>query len=233
MEVSGNMSSLADQIFAAGLADRFVNDQQLAELLGGSDARRYGLVNRALKDGSLIRLKRGCYVMARRHRRDPVHPFAIAQNLVPGSYISFETALSFHGWIPEAVFVTASVSPGRKSQDFSTPEFGTFSYHPLAINDYRFMTSVDRVPLNGSVAFVAQPLRALMDLVALRKVEWSGLEWLTVGMRIEEDVLLGLRRKHFTALKPVYKHRASNVFLRALEGALMASERVHDLEVRA
>ncbi len=55
-----------------------------------------------------------------------------------------------------------------QSQDFSTTGFGTFSYHPLAINDYRFMTSVDRVPLNGSIAFVAQPLRALMDLVALR-----------------------------------------------------------------
>ncbi|NTA40109.1 type IV toxin-antitoxin system AbiEi family antitoxin domain-containing protein [Agrobacterium salinitolerans] len=227
------MSSLVDQISAAGLADRFLNDRQLAELLGGSDARRYGLVNRALKDGSLIRLKRGCYVLARRYRRDPVHPFAVAQNLVPGSYISFETALSFHGWIPEAVFVTASVSPGRKSQDFSTPGFGTFSYHPLAINDYRFMTSVDRVPLNGSIAFVARPLRALMDLVALRKVEWSGLEWLTIGMRIEEDALFGLRRTDFTALKPVYKHKAANVFLRALEGALMPSRRLHDVEVRA
>ncbi|WP_245307212.1 type IV toxin-antitoxin system AbiEi family antitoxin domain-containing protein [Agrobacterium salinitolerans] len=186
-----------------------------------------------MKDGSLIRLKRGCYVLARRYRRDPVHPFAVAQNLVPGSYISFETALSFHGWIPEAVFVTASVSPGRKSQDFSTPGFGTFSYHPLAINDYRFMTSVDRVPLNGSIAFVARPLRALMDLVALRKVEWSGLEWLTIGMRIEEDALFGLRRTDFTALKPVYKHKAANVFLRALEGALMPSRRLHDVEVRA
>ncbi|MDP9791408.1 putative DNA-binding transcriptional regulator AlpA, partial [Agrobacterium tumefaciens] len=41
------MSSLVDQVSAAGLADRFLNDRQLAELLGGSDARRYGLVNRA------------------------------------------------------------------------------------------------------------------------------------------------------------------------------------------
>jgi hypothetical protein len=79
------------------------------------------------------------------------------------------------------------------------------------------MTSVDRVPLNGSIAFVARPLRALMDLVALRKVEWSGLEWLTIGMRIEEDTLFGTRRKDFTALKPVYKHKAANAFLRTLE----------------
>ncbi len=227
------MSSLVEQISAAGLADRFLNDRQLAELLGGTDARRYGLVNRALKDGSLIRLKRGCYVMAQRYRRDRVHPFAIGQNLLPGSYVSFETALSFHGWIPEAVFVTASVSPGRKSQDVSTPEFGTFSYYPLAINEYRFMTSVDRVPVNGSIAFVAQPLRALMDLVALRKVEWSGLEWLTVGMRVEEDSLFGMPRKDFAALKSVYKHKAANTFLRSLEGAVKPSRRFHAVEVRA
>ncbi|MFF2324125.1 hypothetical protein ACFVTJ_24020 [Agrobacterium sp. NPDC058088] len=80
------------------------------------------------------------------------------------------------------------------------------------------MARVDRVPLNGSIAFVARPLLALMDLVALRKVEWSGLEWLTIGMRIEEDALFGLRCKDFAALKPVYRHKAANAFLRALEG---------------
>lgn len=84
------MSSLVDQISAAGLADRFLNHRQLAELLGGSGARRYGLVNRALKDGSLIRLKRGCYVLARRYRRDPVHPFAGAEN--PGQLYLFRNS---------------------------------------------------------------------------------------------------------------------------------------------
>jgi hypothetical protein len=43
------MSSLVKQVLAAGLADRFLNDQQLGELLGGSDARRYGLVIRLLR----------------------------------------------------------------------------------------------------------------------------------------------------------------------------------------
>ena len=226
------MSSLAEQVLAAGLADRFLNDQQLGELLGGSDARRYGLVNRALKDGSLIRVKRGAYVLARRYRSDPVHPFVVAQNLLPGSYISFESALSHHGWIPEAVFVAASVSPGRKSQSFSTNEFGAFSYHPLAINDYRFMTSVDRVQLNGLTSFVAQPLRALMDLVALRKVHWTGLDWLTAGMRIEEEALFELRRKDFTALRSVYKYKAANAFLSAFESTVVPGRILHGRDLR-
>jgi hypothetical protein len=53
------MSSLAQLVSVTGLAGRVFNERQLSELLGRSDARRYGLVNRALKDGSPIRVKRG------------------------------------------------------------------------------------------------------------------------------------------------------------------------------
>lgn len=218
------MSTLAQQVSAAGLADRIFGERQLGRLLGGGDARRYGLVNRALKDGSLVRIKRGTYVLGQSYRSDPVHPFAVAQSLVPGSYISFESALAHHGWIPEAAFVTASVSPGRKTLHFETSDFGSFSYHPLAIEDYRFLTGVDRVTFGKLTAFVAQPLRALMDLVALRKERWSGIDWLTSGMRIDEDLLLSLRRKDFATLKPVYKHKAVNAFLNALEISTMAAK---------
>lgn len=188
------MSTLADQVTQSRLADRIFDEDQLRELLGGSDARRYALVHRALKDGSLIRLKRATYMLGRRTSNDAVHPFAVAQALLPGSYISFETALAYHGWIPEAVFTTASVSPGRKTISHNTPSFGQFSFHPLALQEYQFLTSVEREKFGKLTAFVAQPLRALIDLVALRKEQWSGLDWLTQGMRIDEDRLRSLRR---------------------------------------
>src|SRR3546814_11420019 len=79
---------------------------------------------------------------------------------MPGSYVSFESALAHHGWIPEAVFVTAGVTPGRKTLRFETTDFGTFSFHPLAIADYQFLAGVDRVQMGKLIAFVAQPLRA-------------------------------------------------------------------------
>ena len=77
------MSSLAQQVSASVLRDRVFNERQLSELLGGGNARRYGLVNRALKDGSLIRLKRGVYTLAKAHRSAPVHTFAVAQAIFP------------------------------------------------------------------------------------------------------------------------------------------------------
>jgi len=214
------MNTLATQVAESSLADRIFNEGQLGELLGGSDARRYALVHRAVKDGSLIRLKRATYMLGQRSRSEAVHPFAAAQALLPGSYISFETALAYHGWIPEAVVITASVSPGRKTITHDTPILGQFSFHPLALREYQFLTSVDREKLGKLTALIAQPLRALIDLVALRKEHWSSLDWLTNGMRIDEDRLLSLRRKDFSALRSVYRHKAVNEFLHSLEDAI-------------
>jgi len=219
------MSSLVQQVSASALRDRVFNERQLSEMLGGGDARRYGLVNRALKDGSLIRVKRGVYALAKAYRSAPVHPFAVAQALLAGSYISFESALAYHGWIPEAVLVTACVTPGRKTLEFPATEFGPFKYHPLAIADYHFLSGVERVTFDKLTAFVAKPLRALMDLVALRKVEWSGLDWLTSGMRIDDDLLLALTAKDFAAVKSVYKHKAVNAFLAELEVVVVTAKR--------
>ncbi|MEG3151073.1 hypothetical protein U1769_14360 [Sphingomonas sp. ZT3P38] len=217
------MNTLAKHVAESGLADRIFNEAQLGELLGGSDARRYALVHRAVKDGSLIRLKRATYMLGQRSRSEGVHPFAAAQALLPGSYVSFETALAHHGWIPEAVVSTASVSPGRKTIIHDTPVLGHFTFQPLALREYQFLTSVDREKLGKLTAFIARPLRALIDLVALRKKHWSGMDWLTKGMRIDEDRLQSLRRKDFAALRPVYRHKAANDFLRSLEDAILTT----------
>jgi hypothetical protein len=214
------MSALASLLNDTALADRVFNERQIASLLGGSDARRWALVNRALKDGSLLRLKRGTYVLTARHKTAPFHPFAAAQALLPGSYVSFETALAHHGWIPEAVYTTANVTPGRKTLRYEATLMGRFVFHPLALNGFRFLEAIERRRFGSMTAFIASPLRALMDLVALRKEPWTGLDWLTAGLRIDEASLRGLRRQDFAVLRPVYKHKAANDFLAELEKAV-------------
>ena len=210
------MSALASSLSTGNLAGRVFNERQLRDAIDGGPARRYALVSRALKDGSLLRLKRGTYLLAKSYRLDAIHPFAAAQALLPGSYVSFETALAHHGWIPEAVFATSSVTPGRKTLEYDTPIMGRFSFHPLAIQDYQFLVGVEREKLGTLTAFVASPLRALIDLVALRKQRWTDLGWLTDSLRIEEEHLLSIKRKEFSAMKSVYKHKAVNDFLQSL-----------------
>lgn len=214
------MSALIESLKDAGYGQRVINDGQMARIIGGSDARRYGLVNRALKDGSLYRVKRGLYTVGRKHEPRSVHPFIVAQAMQTGSYVSFETALSYHGWIPEGVYTTASIVSGRKSSFRETDRYGQFSFHPIASQAFQFLTGVDRIQMTPGIALIAQPLRALMDLVAHRKVEWQGLGWIEQGLRIESDLLTTLSKADFAQLQPVYKHKKARIFLKALEEAV-------------
>ena len=214
------MNTLAEQILDHGYADRILSEQQIASLVGGSEARRYGLVNRALKDGSLLRLKRGLYALSPRYRSAPLHPFAIAQAILPGSYISMETALSFHGWIPEAVYETISITPGRKTLSYKHKDLGLFTYYPLALKPYQFLQSVQRHEVGTQFALVAEPLRALMDIVAHRKTQWTGLNWIEQGLRIEPDHLAELSNNDFDALADVYKHKRARTFLQEFRAEL-------------
>ena len=215
------MSRFVQTLKEAGLSDRVFNDRQLARHIGGSDARRYGLVNRSLKDGSLLRIKRGLYTLATEDARTSHHPFIIAQALQTGSYVSFESALSFHGWIPEAVHTTASVSSGRKALNRDTETFGNFSFLPIATEKFHFLAAIDRMQFGSSGALVARPLRALLDIVAQRKVSWTSMDWIEQGLRIDRSELMRLKRADFTALYGAYKHKKVRDFLSALENEVM------------
>ncbi len=214
------MQTLTTQLLANGLTDRVLSEGQLRRLLSGSDQRRYHLVNRATEAGELLRLRRGRYVVASGLRRRPVHPFALAQAFVAGSFVSFESALSYHGWIPEAVRTIASVSPRRKSSANQHDVFGSFSFHPLALQPGSFLMQVERIQLDGQTALVARPLRALMDLICLRKREWQGMRWLVDGLRIDADLLQTISGEQIRELLGVYSQRRVHVFLARLGEAL-------------
>lgn len=210
------MRSLTEILIRQGLNDKVLSERQLERIIGGGAARRYGLVNRALKAAELIRIRRGLYVLPTKYRTDAPHPFAIAQALEPGSYISFETALSARTWIPERVRVTASVVPGRKSARLEHPLLGGFTFHPLAVHQERFLELIERRPLGSQVALVARPLRALMDLVTLRKLDWQGLAWITEGLRIDDLMLREITAAQVQTLSGVYKQKRPLNFLLAL-----------------
>ena len=214
------MQTLTQKLIDQGLENRVLTEKQLARVLEGGRQRRYGLVNRAINSGELHRLSRGRYLLADRFRDYPGHPFALAQAFVQGSYVSLETALAYHGWIPEAVYTTACVTPGRKTLVFETGKYGRFSFHPLAVHTGRFLELVKRVQITQQTMLVAEPLRALMDLMCLRKAQWQGLGWLNKGLRIDEDYLNSIKRDDLDTLMLVYKQKRVKSFLSSLARAL-------------
>src|SRR5690242_12388615 len=108
------MTTLKDKIIEANLTHHLLNEVDLKALLSNTSAARYGLVNKALKKKELIKLRRGLYLLADPYRRQKISKFFLASRLVPYSYISLESALSYHGWVPERVStVTSVVANGR------------------------------------------------------------------------------------------------------------------------
>jgi hypothetical protein len=214
------MTPLVKQIIEQGKADHVLNNRQLARLLGGSDERRYGQVNRAIKAGELIKVKRGIYVLDNQFRNESVHPFALAQQLVPSSYVSAESALSYHGWIPEAVRRVISITAKKKSVNYQHALLGKFEFRRMTVKSGYFFQSVARHKLQNQVALIADPVRALMDLVHLRKMHWQGLDYLIDGLRIEEQSIKSLPSLSFIMLFDVYKGKREQLFIKELTRSL-------------
>lgn len=201
------MQTLTQAVMDAGLKGKVLHDSQLAFRLAGSAQRRYNLVNRALAAGELVRLKRGCYVLHPNLSGIQVHGFVVAQHLQPGSFVSFETALAWHGWIPEAVHLVASVVPGRRKSAYSVPLWGEFHFVPLAQRLGYGLEGVHRHELSGGIGLVASPLRALLDLICWRKIEPEAVVQFIEGLRLEPEWSSALRGDDWVRLRQVYQHR--------------------------
>lgn len=78
------------------------------------------------KQGVIIRLKRGLYVVNPEHSGKTLSSELIANHLYTPSYISMSTALRYYGLIPEAVYVHQSMTV-KHSRSFQTP-VGSYDY---------------------------------------------------------------------------------------------------------
>ena len=210
------MTPLTQIIIETGNSERVLSARQLERLLEGGNGRRYGLVNRAIKANELLQARRGLYVLANKYRHKPIHPFVLAQHCVPGSYISAESALSFHGWIPEAVRSVLSVTSKGKSLSYEQDTLGKFEFRRMTVNSGYFLQSVSRYELQNQVALIAEPMRALLDLVYLRKLPWQGLDYLIDGLRVDEQSIKSVSWLSIRMLLDVYKGKRERLFIEEL-----------------
>jgi predicted transcriptional regulator of viral defense system len=214
------MPTLTDKIIDASFSDHVLTDTDLNGLLDGTAASRYAMVNKALKTGDLIKLRRGLYILNERYRQNKPSKFYLASRMVPHSYVSLESAMSYYGWIPERVTTVTSVHAGDRTKQFAS-SFGEFVFYRLLVNEFEFLTDIRRIEeINLQPFFIASPLRALMDFVAIKKIDWKGIEYLTIGLRIELDQLEKINRQDFLELKKVYRSRRALHFLESLKKAL-------------
>ena len=214
------MSTLKDRIIEAGFADHILTDVDLHGLLDGTSAARYGMVNKALKKGELIKIRRGLYIIADQYRHKKLSKFFIASRIAPHSYISLESAMSYYGWIPEHVTTVTSVLARGRTKKFMT-SFGEFYFYQLPVNEYEFLTGVVRVEeIKGSPFFLASPLRALADYVYVKKINWKSIDHLIGSLRIEIEYLMKINRHDFFEIKKIYRSQRVLHFLNSLKQEL-------------
>ena len=115
-----------------------------------------GLVKRAVASGEILHIRRGLYCLADKYNRFGISRNVFANLIYGPSYISMETALAEHGWIPEAVHSVISVSM-RRARSFQTP-LGYYDY--VQIKQYPLFCAVERrvSDVNGVPYFLAKPL---------------------------------------------------------------------------
>lgn len=114
------------------------------------------------KNGFIIRLKRGLYVVNPEYSGKPLSNELIANHLYAPSYISMSTALRYYGLIPEAVYVHQSMTV-KHSRNFQTP-VGNYDYKYITRD--AFPIGVRSILKGEYASLIASPEKALCDLIA-------------------------------------------------------------------
>jgi len=117
-------------------------------------------ITRLIKSGEIIQLRRGIFLPAgeRGYSRK-----SLAAIIYGPSYVSFETALSHYGLIPERVnAITSATFKKNKNRIFHTP-LGDFYYYYLPTAAYPYAVKCEQE--GGANFLIASPEKALCDLL--------------------------------------------------------------------
>lgn len=154
-----------------------VTSRQIEAKLGISQQAARNLVGKMVRNGWLIRVKKGYFAIANleSHSFSNISPLAIAQVLVPGSYVSFEFALNYHDHFDQLpAKVTSVTTSNTKHYEFQNTEYLFVKTKPEMMKGFNEKT------IEGHSARVAELEKALLDFLHFRRDSY------TVGLLIEK-----------------------------------------------
>ena len=143
-----------------------------------------------IKDGTLEKVKKGLYIAGPKITNCKPDPFLLANHILGPSYVSLESALSYHELIPERVYEVTSVTT-KAARSFNVP-MGRFSYARLPLPYYSY--GIRSVGPQDRRFLIASPEKALLDkIITTTGVEFrsriSAMTWLENYMRIDISAL--------------------------------------------
>ncbi len=171
----------------AAALEPVVDSTRMKDVLRETVDKR-GKIARMIASGELIQLRRGLYATRR-----GLNPLALAGPIYGPSYISFESALSWHGLIPEAVYEITSATLRRPREIENS--IGRFRYR--RIPEPAYPIGVDWIR-DAEVPFLlACPTKAICDRIALEPrmrslrdvLRWAVLMRFASEVELDMDVL--------------------------------------------
>lgn len=179
-------------------------------------------ISRLLRQGVLLRLKRGVYIKA-----ESVHDVFVkgkaANRMYGPSYVSFAYALRWYGLIPEHVMhmTSATFNKGRKKR-YDTP-VGTFFYQDVPASAYPYgITFMGEAPRRFLMAL---PEKALCDELyrtsGIRSIQ-RVRKLLFEDLRLDPDEFSKLDRNALIHFSEYYQATTLSTFAKFLERGLHA-----------
>lgn len=140
------------------------------------------------RDGIVVRLKRDLYVCPEQVSTKALSLELIANRLLTPSYVSMLSALRFYGLIPEAVYVTQSMTT-KEAREYNTP-IGRFAF--TRIKKEAFNIGIRTIEEDGYSFLIASPEKALCDLIAatpslILRYRREALVYLEEDLRLDMD----------------------------------------------
>ncbi len=170
-------------------------------------------ITKLIEAEDLIQLKRGLYIDSKSENESL---FEIANTLYGPSYISFESALSYYGLIPEKVQIVMNASFKKNKTKTYQTKLGSFHYYHIPASVFPW--AVDKIVDHSHSFLIATPEKALLDtLYRISKYDGDLTELLINDLRIDQDLLKTLDIEVLKDLAAKYNRKICQDFTLWLE----------------
>lgn len=157
-------------------------------------------IKNLVKKGLLFKLTKGLY-----ETNKSTSGYVLACAINNPSYLSFEFALRYYGFIPEEVYVFTSATFKKKKKKEYRNYFGTYLYQDVPSRV--FYLGVDIKEENGFQFLIAIPEKALCDMLYKLKPVKNQKELIYLlfdDLRIDEDMFWELDKESLMSLCDLY-----------------------------
>lgn len=146
-------------------------EQIYAESQGSGDKRQAKkIIAKLVKHGWLMRIRRGLYAISDFSNRGflSLSPYLVANLFVKESYVSFESALAYHGMFDQLTNTIISIS---KIQ-YKMVQLNAVEYSFVHVKD-QFFFGWQEVTIDSKVTRIATAEKALIDIIHFHKSKYS------------------------------------------------------------